>query len=89
MSRQKFHKLFFILFLFFLACDAFAQRKKNISLKDSLDGKLDLSDYVIEANGFVPVPIIVTEPALGGFGGGLAPIFMKKRPPYMIPSMGR
>src|SRR4029078_12259799 len=25
---------------------------------------------------------IITEPALGGFGGALFPIFIKKRPPY-------
>jgi hypothetical protein len=57
--------------------------KKHISLKDSLDNKLDLSDYIIDANGFVPVPYIITEPAFGGFGGALAPIFIKKRPPYV------
>lgn len=62
---------------------SFAQGKKKISLKDSTDGKLDLSNYIIDANGFVPVPIIITEPALGGFGGGLAPIFLKKKPPYI------
>ena len=43
--------------------------KKHLSLKDSIDGKLDLSDYIIDANGFVPVPMIIREPALGGFGG--------------------
>src|SRR5215218_11211761 len=56
--------------------------KKNISLKDSLDAKFDLSDYIIDANGFVPVPYIITEPALGGFGGALFPVFITKRPPY-------
>jgi hypothetical protein len=52
-------------------------------MKDSLDGRFDMSDYIIEANGFVPVPYIITEPALGGFGGALIPIFIKKRPPYL------
>lgn len=65
-------------------CPAWAQKqKKHISLKDSLDGAFDLSDYIIDANGFVPVPYIITEPALGGFGGALIPIFIKKRPPYL------
>ena len=59
-----------------------AQDKKP-SFKDSIDGAFDLSDYVIHANGFIPVPIIISEPALGGFGGGLIPIFLKKRPPYI------
>ena len=63
--------------------------KNHVSLKDSLDGKLDLSDYIIEANGFIPVPYIITEPAFGGFGGALAPIFIKKRPPYIDTINGR
>src|SRR4051812_16983202 len=56
--------------------------KKNISLKDSLDSRFDLSDYIIDAKGFVPVPYIITEPAVGGFGGALFPVFINKRPPY-------
>src|SRR4030095_14299551 len=63
--------------------------KKKISLKDSLDGKLDLSDFIIDANGFVPIPYIITEPAFGGFGGALAPVFIKKRPPYVDTIKGR
>ena len=65
------------------------QPKKPISLKDSLDGKFDLSDYVIEANGFIPVASIITEPALGGFGVVLAPVFIKRRPPYIDTIKGR
>lgn len=65
-----------------LAVCSFAQQKV-ISLKDSADGAFDLSDYIIDANGFVPVPIILTEPAIGGFGLGLVPVFIKKRPPYI------
>ncbi len=45
-------------------------------MRDTLDGKLDLSSFLIDAHGFVPVPVIITEPALGGFGGLLAPIFI-------------
>ncbi|MBO9201721.1 MULTISPECIES: BamA/TamA family outer membrane protein [Niastella] len=62
---------------------AFSQPAKyKISLKDSLDKALDLSDWIIQANGFVPIPFIITEPALGGFGGALIPVFIKKNPPY-------
>ena len=57
-------------------------QKKRIPLKDSLDGKFDMSDYIIEANGFVPVPLIITEPALGGFGGAIIPVFITKNKPY-------
>ena len=38
---------------------------------DSVDGKLDLSRFLIEMHGFIPVPFLITEPALGGFGLGL------------------
>jgi hypothetical protein len=53
-------------------------------LKDTLDGKVDFSRFLIEdPNGFIPVPFIITEPALGGFGLAVAPMFLKqkKRPP--------
>ena len=69
---------FFTLFYSTLIC----AQKKKISLKDSLDGAFDVSDYVIDAKGFVPVPYIITEPALGGIGGAFIPVFIKKRPPY-------
>ena len=65
------------------------QLKKKPPVRDSLDGAFDLSDYIIEANGFVPVPILITEPALGGFGGGIVPVFIKKRPPYIDTVRGR
>ncbi|PWT96605.1 MAG: hypothetical protein C5B52_15320 [Bacteroidetes bacterium] len=58
-------------------------QKKPVSFKDSLDGKFDVSDYIIEANGFVPIPYIITEPALGGFGFAVAPVFIKRNPPYI------
>ena len=80
--------LIFLILIGFLFT-AEAQNKKSISLKDSLDKKLDLSDYVIDANGFIPVASIITEPALGGFGVVLAPVFIKKRPPYVDTVRGR
>ena len=45
--------------------------------EDSEDGRIDLSDYLQGRSGFLPVPIIITEPAVG-FGGGLAPVFIKR-----------
>lgn len=41
------------------------------NLIDSEDGMLDASDYLASARGFLPVPIIITEPAIG-YGLGLA-----------------
>lgn len=72
-----------VLILLLGVCSSLAGQKKSVSLKDSLDGAFDLSDYIIDAHGFVPVPLIITEPALGGFGGALIPVFIKKRPPYI------
>ncbi len=60
------------------------QTKKKISFRDSQDGAFDVSDWVIEYNGFIPMPFIVTEPALGGFGAALAPIFIKQHAPVII-----
>jgi hypothetical protein len=57
--------------------------KKQVSKKDSLDGAIDLSDYIIHAHGILPIPYIITEPALGGFGAAIIPVYLKKRPPYI------
>jgi len=79
-----------VLFLLLLITAVMAQeKKKRVPLKDSTDGAFDLSDFVIDANGFIPVPILITEPALGGFGGGIVPIFLKKRPPYIDTIKGK
>jgi hypothetical protein len=64
-------------------------QKRPVSLKDSLDGAFDLSDYIIDAHGFIPVPLIITEPALGGFGGALVPVFINRRPPYIDTVKGK
>ncbi len=77
---------FLFLLLFPFSIDTFSQDNKEktpVSFRDSLDNCLDLSDVIIEKKGFVPMPVIVTEPALGGFGGGLAPIFIERNPPVM------
>jgi hypothetical protein len=41
---------------------------------DPEDGQLDTSDWLLDKRGFLPVPIIVTEPAVG-YGGGAAILF--------------
>lgn len=50
---------------------------KKAILKDSLDGKFDLSGFLINAHGFIPVPQIITEPALGHFGLMFTSVFIK------------
>ncbi|MGF1777615.1 BamA/TamA family outer membrane protein [Vibrio nomapromontoriensis] len=43
--------------------------------KDPVDGKLDASRWLLEnAYGFLPVPFMITDPAIG-FGGGVAAVF--------------
>ena len=39
--------------------------------RDAEDGQLDLSDYLLRHRGVLPMPLVVTEPAVG-YGGGLA-----------------
>jgi hypothetical protein len=97
------------LFLYFFAAviilhqPVFAQEDSTINpkskasskamLKDTLDGKFDFSSFLIDAKGFIPVPFIVTEPAVGGFGLAIVPIFLtpKKPPPgyhgYIAPDI--
>jgi hypothetical protein len=41
---------------------------------DAEDGKVDISDYLASTTGFLPVPIIITEPAVG-FGAGAAVVY--------------
>jgi len=41
---------------------------------DSTDTQLDMSNWLLEKKGFLPVPIIITEPAVG-YGGGVALVY--------------
>ena len=57
--------------LMLFACSAQAQ-----SLFDSEDGMLDMSAYLQDnPYGFLPVPMVITEPAVG-YGGGLFGLFL-------------
>ena len=49
------------------------------NLIDPEDGMLDASDWLASAKGFLPVPIIISEPAVDA-GLGLAGVFFHKRP---------
>jgi len=75
---MKICKNCFLLILFCLFTQStYAQKKNKVSLKDSLDGAVDLSDFLMNSHGFVPVISPITEPAVG-FGGAIAPIFIEK-----------
>ncbi len=45
---------------------------------DPEDGKLDVSSFLEDPHGFLPIPLVVTEPAVG-YGGGLAGMFLRPR----------
>ncbi len=58
------------------ACAMAAMPTQGVSFIDPLDGYFDMGEYLAEnAYGFLPVPIIITEPAVG-YGGGLFAVFM-------------
>jgi hypothetical protein len=68
-----------VLFLLVLAASqALAQpEEKRGALTDPQDGAFDTSEWLLDRKGFLPVPIIVTEPAVG-YGGGLALLFFRE-----------
>lgn len=65
-----------IMFCFSFLSYSQKENKQSI-LRDSLDNKLDASDFLMQANGFIPVPNLITEPAVGGIGIALATVFIK------------
>jgi hypothetical protein len=55
-----------------------AKRQGWARFFDPEDGQLDLSYFLENPRGFLPIPIIVTEPAVG-YGGGGAGMFLRPR----------
>jgi hypothetical protein len=45
--------------------------------RDAQDDEFDVSDWLLEHRGFLPVPVVVTEPAVG-YGGGVFMMFFNK-----------
>lgn len=52
--------------------------KKKLSFRDPEDNAFDLSSFLLEHNGVLPVVIPITEPAVG-YGGGAALLYFHKR----------
>ncbi|OXA80166.1 Surface antigen [Flavobacterium aquidurense] len=82
-NTNLFRKMLLTNVFLLLSFNVMLGQKQHISLKDSIDGAVDLSDYLIYAHGFIVVPTIITEPALGGIGGAVVPIFLKKHEPVI------
>ena len=70
---MKFFKIPPIFILLFLPILVQAGWLKDTFL-DPSDGQLDLSHWLLEKEGLLPVPVIITEPAIG-YGGGMAAIY--------------
>lgn len=62
-----------------LPCVAIAQKLDKTAFRDTLDGKMDFSRFLTEFHGFLPIVTFITEPALGGFGVGVGPVFLKQK----------
>jgi hypothetical protein len=61
-----------------LGCEVSAQeQEKRSPFKDPEDGALDASEWLLERKGFLPVPIVITEPAVG-YGAGAALLFFRE-----------
>ena len=45
--------------------------------RDPQDGRLDISDWLLNRKGVLPVPMLITEPAVG-YGAGLAGLFFRE-----------
>lgn len=60
-----------------LVCTGSLAQWLPVRLTDPGDGMLDLSEHLLEHRGILPVPIVITEPAVG-YGGGLVGIFFDK-----------
>jgi hypothetical protein len=55
-----------------------APRAGRARFVDPEDGQLDLSSFLENPRGFLPVPVVVTEPAVG-YGGGAVGMFLRPR----------
>jgi hypothetical protein len=64
-----------LLLLLFIAFPVFAQERSIFT--DPEDGALDASEWLLEKKGFLPVPMIITEPAIG-YGAGAALLWFRE-----------
>jgi hypothetical protein len=54
------------------------KQAEDSRFRDPQDGQIDLSSFLENPRSFLPVPVIVTEPAVG-YGGGLIGMFLRPR----------
>jgi len=90
--KNKILILFLSGLFFSLSYQVYSQDKLH-AFRDSTDGAFDVSDWLLNKKGFLFVPAIITEPALG-FGGGAGLVFFhssyseKSGPPSLTVVLG-
>ncbi len=67
-------KKILLILLLALSLSAEDNKTQEMSFFDKEDGMLDASEYLSELYGFLPVPVIITEPAIG-YGGGVGLVY--------------
>lgn len=73
-STKRLPCLTILLSSIFVHTVASAENSLWQSFLDPKDGKFDASNWLIARSGFLPVPVIVSDPSVG-YGGGLAVLF--------------
>ncbi|MDP3441277.1 MAG: BamA/TamA family outer membrane protein, partial [Ignavibacteria bacterium] len=92
---MKIKHYFFVLFFLILGSNVNAQEEPKMfdSFRDSLDNAFDVSDFLLNKRGFLLVPMVITEPAVG-FGAVATAVYFhsayseKKGPPSMSGALG-
>jgi len=81
----RYLSLIFTLFTLFASAQS-EKGKMMDTFKDTVDGKFDMSDWLTNYHGFVPIVIPVTEPAVDyGVAVGLLFLHRSKKYPYQPP----
>lgn len=87
-------KIFIFLAFTLSSFNVFAQKNNSkVGLRDSTDHAIDMSDFLLNKNGLLVVPSVITEPAVG-YGALAAVIYFhssyadKKAPPSMSGILG-
>jgi hypothetical protein len=78
-QRYIFLRIVFVFLSVLIYHNQIQAQEKEGMFRDTLDNQFDLSDYIINMHGFVPWPVIISEPALGNFGGAMALVFMSPK----------
>jgi len=78
MLRIIFYAILFVSGIYFSSNSLYSQEEKSkYYFKDSTDMAIDISGFLSTRIGFMPVPMIITEPAVG-YGAGLGMVFFHR-----------